>query len=161
MTVLEASALSIGYGATVVASGIDLALAPRQVTCLLGPNGAGKTTLFKTLLGLIPPLAGEVRSAAGIAGLSRAAGRAPMAYVPQAQPMEFAYTVLDLVLMGRTAHLGPFGRASQHDYASAMAALAALGIAALADRDANAHLRRPAAACADRPRAGAGGRASW
>ena len=31
-----------------------------------------------------------------------------MAYVPQAQVMEFAYTVLDLVLMGRTAHLGPF-----------------------------------------------------
>ena len=57
---LAARGLSIGYGERTVAAGIDLAVARGEVLCLLGPNGAGKTTLFKTLLGLLPPIAGEV-----------------------------------------------------------------------------------------------------
>ena len=106
---LQASALSIGYRRRPVAAGIDLAVARGEVLCLLGPNGAGKTTLFKTLLGLIPPLGGEVPlDGRPIDALTRAELARAMAYVPQAQVMEFAYTVLDLVLMGRTAHLGPF-----------------------------------------------------
>ena len=60
LTVLQASALSIGYAGRTVAAGIDLAVQRGEVLCLLGPNGAGKTTLFKTLLGLIPALGGEV-----------------------------------------------------------------------------------------------------
>jgi iron complex transport system ATP-binding protein len=60
-----------------------------------------------------------------------------MAYVPQAQVMEFAYTVLDLVLMGRTAHLGPFSAPGARDHERAQAALADLGIADLASAEAN------------------------
>ena len=110
---LEARSLAIGYARRRVAEGIELAVERGEVLCLLGPNGAGKTTLFKTLLGLIPSLGGEVRIEGRLlAALSRPALARSMAYVPQAQTMEFAYTVLDLVLMGRTAHLGPFaGRA--------------------------------------------------
>jgi len=63
LTMLEARALSIGYGARLVASGIDLALARGEVLCLLGPNGAGKTTLFKTLLGSFPRAAARSGSA--------------------------------------------------------------------------------------------------
>ena len=136
MIALEARGLSIGYGRTLIASGIDITLTAGQVTCLLGPNGVGKTTLFKTLLGLIPPLAGTIHiGGEDFAGLSRAQIARHIAYVPQAHPAAFAYTVLDLVIMGRTAYLGPFGQPSQNDYAKAMAALAALGIASLADRD--------------------------
>jgi len=58
--VLRARGLSIGYEGRVVAEGIDLAVARGEVLCLLGPNGAGKTTLFKTLLGLLPPIAGAI-----------------------------------------------------------------------------------------------------
>jgi len=138
LTVLEARALSIGYGTRLVASGIDLALARGEVLCLLGPNGAGKTTLFKTLLGLLPPRGGEVRlGGRPIGTLTRTEVARAMAYVPQAQAMEFAYTVLDLVLMGRTAHLGPFAAPGAVDRERARAALADLGILALADSDAN------------------------
>lgn len=48
----------------------------------------------------------------------------------------FTYTVLDLVVMGRTAHLGAFAAPSANDYTVAIAALERLGIAALAHRDA-------------------------
>jgi len=135
---LEARALSIGYGARLVAAGIDLSLARGEVLCLLGPNGAGKTTLFKTLLGLLPVRGGEVRlGGRAIEALTRPEVARAMAYVPQAQTMEFAYTVLDLVLMGRTAHLGPFAAPRAVDHQRARAALADLGILALADADAN------------------------
>ncbi len=135
---LEARSLAIGYARRRVAEGIELAVERGEVLCLLGPNGAGKTTLFKTLLGLIPSLGGEVRIEGRLlAALSRPALARSMAYVPQAQTMEFAYTVLDLVLMGRTAHLGPFAGPRAADRARAHAALADLGIETLAAADAN------------------------
>src|SRR6201999_2269245 len=108
-----------------------------EVLCLLGPNGAGKTTLFKTLLGLIPAKAGEVRlGGRPVEDLSRSEMARGIAYVPQAQTMEFAYSVLDLVLMGRTAHLGPFAGPRAVDRERAHAALADLGIRDLAEADA-------------------------
>ena len=135
---LAARGLSIGYDRRTVAAGIDLAVVRGEVLCLLGPNGAGKTTLFKTLLGLIPPLAGDVTiGERPLGALTRAELAKSMAYVPQAQVMEFAYTVLDLVLMGRTAHLGPFSAPGRRDHERARAALADLGIADLADAEAN------------------------
>jgi iron complex transport system ATP-binding protein len=135
---LQASALSIGYQSRIVASGIDLTVQRGEVLCLLGPNGAGKTTLFKTLLGLIPALAGDVTiGGRPLGALTRTELAQSMAYVPQAQVMEFAYTVLDLVLMGRTAHLGPFSAPGARDHERAHAALADLGIADLASAEAN------------------------
>lgn len=135
---IETRDLAIGHGTTEVASGIDLKVAPGEILCLLGPNGAGKTTLFRTLLGLIPALRGTVSVRGTPVGeLSRAALARSVAYVPQAQVMEFAYTVLDLVLMGRTAHLGPFATPSAIDRDRALSALDELGILELSDREAN------------------------
>jgi iron complex transport system ATP-binding protein len=136
MSLLATENLAIGYGSRIVASGIDLALAAGSVTCLLGPNGVGKTTLFRTLLGLIPPLAGTIRIGGDdLSHLSRAAVAREIAYVPQAYAGGFAYTLLDLAVMGRTAYLGTFGTPTKADFEIAMDALAALGIAALARRD--------------------------
>ncbi|MBN8970625.1 MAG: ABC transporter ATP-binding protein [Rhizobiales bacterium] len=136
MTLLRAHDLSIGYGRTVIARGIDLPIEAGGVTCLLGPNGIGKTTLFKTLLGLIPPLSGRVEIESNdLTSLDQQTVARHIAYVPQAQATEFSYSVLDLVVMGRTAHLGAFAAPGANDYAIAMTALERLGIAELADRD--------------------------
>lgn len=135
MTALRAEGLDIGYGRTMVAQGIDLTLSPGTLTCLLGPNAVGKTTLFRTLLGLIPALAGRILLGEEDLGtLPRPAIAKRIAFVPQAYRGESAHTVLDLVIMGRTAHLGLFGTPSEKDRALAVEALDRLGIGGLAPR---------------------------
>ena len=136
MSPLSAERLTIGHGARVLARDLALTLQAGAVTCLIGPNGAGKTTLFRTLLGLAPALGGVVRVAgAPLSRFSRAELARAVAYVPQAAPSELSTTLLDLALMGRTAHMGLFATPSHADRAAAQGALDALGIAHLSGRD--------------------------
>jgi iron complex transport system ATP-binding protein len=136
MILIAARGLAIGYGRTRIAGDLDLSVIAGSVTCLLGPNGVGKTTLFKTLLGLLPPLSGAVEiDGDDLSRLDRQTIARHIAYVPQAHIAEFPYSVIDLVVMGRTAHLGAFSSPRRMDYEAAMAALDQLGIAALAERD--------------------------
>ncbi|MFV0368178.1 MAG: ATP-binding cassette domain-containing protein, partial [Hyphomicrobiaceae bacterium] len=106
-TLISAQDLGFGYPGKPVGRGVDLAVKAGEVVCLLGPNGSGKTTLFKTLLGLLPPQEGTVSiEGAPIVHLSRPKIARLVAYVPQAHAAQFPYRVIDMVVMGRTAHLG-------------------------------------------------------
>jgi len=135
-TRLAARALAFGYGAQVVGRDVDIDVRAGEIFCLLGPNGSGKTTLFKTLLGLLPAQAGEVFI--GGTPLTRLARREiarRLAYVPQAHTAHFPFRVVDMVVMGRTARLGPFAAPTAEDRRRADEALALLGIAHLAERN--------------------------
>ncbi|MFF3335246.1 ABC transporter ATP-binding protein [Streptomyces sp. NPDC002888] len=79
---IEASALSAGYGARPVVRDLDLQVRPGEVVALLGPNGAGKSTTLRALAGDLAPMSGEVRwlGAADRSPLHRRA-RAGLAYV--------------------------------------------------------------------------------
>ena len=69
--ILSVHALEVRYGDIVALHGIDLDIQPGQAVALLGANGAGKTTLMKAIIGLLPPVAGDVRfEGASIATLS-------------------------------------------------------------------------------------------
>src|SRR5262249_8272314 len=126
--------LAFGYPRKRVGAGVSLDLAAGEVMCLLGPNGGGKTTLFKTILGLVPAQGGEVRYGdTALARMARAEVARIAGYVPQAHTGYFPFSVFDVVLMGRAAHLGPFSSPGKRDREIAERALETIGIARLAD----------------------------
>jgi len=133
---LEARGLVAGYGAAeAVLRGVDLALEHGVFTCVLGPNGAGKTTLLRAMLGTLAPRAGQVllegRPLREVPPRERARR---VAYVPQVPTSAFAFTVRELVAMGRHAHQGALGLASFADREAVERALARTGARDLADR---------------------------
>jgi iron complex transport system ATP-binding protein len=135
MTLLSARGLAYGHPGRTIGRGIDLDVQSGEVLCVLGPNGGGKTTLFRTLLGLLPAHGGSISlGAKPLAGYAPADRARLMAYVPQAGNSYFAFTVRDVVLMGRTAHLGLFASPGEKDFAAADAALAELNVARLTDK---------------------------
>ncbi|MFD3312062.1 ABC transporter ATP-binding protein [Streptomyces sp. NPDC058694] len=79
---IEARALSAGYGTVPVLRDLDLEVRPGEVVALLGPNGAGKSTTLRVLSGELAPMSGEVRwlGGTGQAPLHRRA-REGLAYV--------------------------------------------------------------------------------
>lgn len=132
---LQAKELAIGHGSRCLGRGLELSLRSGQVVALLGPNGSGKTTLLRTLLGLQPALAGSVV----LAGreLTRYGERERaryLAYVPQASGNSFAFSVLELVLMGRVARLGLLSAPGKQEVNKARDVLQQLGIGNLADK---------------------------
>jgi iron complex transport system ATP-binding protein len=127
--------LAFGYRGKSVGSEVSFALESGEVLCLLGPNGAGKTTLFKTILRLLAPLSGTIAiDAEAIDRWSRRRLARVFGYVPQAQLGLFPFTVRDVVLMGRTAHIDLFATPSAQDQEVAAHMLDLLGIAHLADQ---------------------------
>src|SRR5262249_23204771 len=131
---LEARDLAFGYRGHPVGRDVSLALGAGEVMCLLGPNGSGKTTLFKTLLGLLPAQGGRVlMDGAELSGRKRNEIARMVSYVPQAHAAFFPFSVSEVVLMGRTAHVGVFSSPSRQDQGMAAAALERMGLAHLAD----------------------------
>ena len=130
---LQVKSLAFGFPGRTVGRDVGFALAHGEVMCVLGPNGGGKTTLFRTILGLLSPHGGEVLlEGTALQGMSRPQIARCVGYVPQGHAAYFAYTVREMVLMGRTAHLGAFATPGKRDREVAQRSLDALGIAHLA-----------------------------
>jgi iron complex transport system ATP-binding protein len=137
--VLEAVGLTVGYGRRAVLSGVSFVVGAQERWVVLGPNGAGKSTLVRTLLGLQPPLAGEVRVAGRpLSSWERGALARQVAWVPQRFSPPEGFTGLEVVLMGRAPHLGLLGHPSAADAQHARALLEELEAGHLADRPAQA-----------------------
>jgi iron complex transport system ATP-binding protein len=106
-----------------------------SLTGLIGPNGCGKTTLLKLLAGVLRPDSGTVAlDGRALSGMSPRQVARRIAVVPQETHPAFEYTVLEMTLMGRHPHLGPFELEGPADLAIAREALEATGTAHLADR---------------------------
>jgi iron complex transport system ATP-binding protein len=133
---LQATDLVFAYGrGTPVVRGVSLTVPNGALVGVLGPNGSGKTTLLRLLGGLRVPSSGTVTlDGHPLSSLSRAAAAKRIAVVPQETQLAFDYTVLEVVLMGRYAHLGAFAVEGPADIAIAREALAATGAGAFEDR---------------------------
>ncbi|MCZ8261208.1 MAG: ABC transporter ATP-binding protein [Beijerinckiaceae bacterium] len=108
--ILTVSGITARYGHAQVLFGVDLALAPGEVVALMGRNGAGKSTTFKTIMGLIPASAGEIRFDGR--DITRLApyeiARGGLGYVPEERRIFTDLTVAENLEVGRRA--APAGR---------------------------------------------------
>ncbi len=87
--------LSVGYDGRAIVTGIDFSLDKGDYLCIVGENGSGKTTFMKTLLGLQPPVSGEMIFGEG-------AGSDEIGYLPQQTEVQkdFPASVGEIVLSG-------------------------------------------------------------
>jgi manganese/iron transport system ATP-binding protein len=104
------------------------------VTALVGVNGSGKSTLFKAIMGFVRASRGSI-AALGMP-VSQALKRNLVAYVPQAEEVDWSFPVLveDVVMMGRYGHMGFLRRARIEDHAAVTDALERVGMTAFRKR---------------------------
>jgi ABC-type Mn2+/Zn2+ transport system ATPase subunit len=116
--------LAVGYGGPAVLSDVSFTVRPGQRIAVLGPNGGGKTTLFRALLGELPPLSGSVELNA----------RCALVAQTERSRLDFPVTALDVATMGTVARIAWYRRPGRAERADALEALAAVGMAELANR---------------------------
>jgi len=132
---LELTGVAVSLGGAPVLRGVDLAVAAGEVVGLVGCNGAGKTTLLRVVTRVLAPDAGEVRvEGRALAAYRRRELARRVALVPQETAVPFPFRVAEVVLMGRTPHLGALAFESRADLERARDAMAQVGVAHLADR---------------------------
>lgn len=112
-SLVEIRNLTAGYGQNIVLREVNLTIQPFDFIGVIGPNGGGKTTLLKALLGLIPPMAGEINFAETMTGGS--AHR--IGYLPQISNIDrkFPVTVFDVVRSGLMSRKRLIGRYSSQE----------------------------------------------
>ena len=130
--VLDIHDITVAYQRKPVLWDVDLTIEQPQLAAIIGPNGAGKSTLIKAVLGLVPVASGSVQ----VFGMSVAAMRKRIGYVPQRESVdwEFPVSVLDVVLMGTYGQLGLFRRPGSAQRQFALECLEKVGLASFAQR---------------------------
>ena len=136
---LELKHLSKSYpGKRHALKDLSLTLPRGEIVGLLGENGAGKTTLLKCMIGLLPWHSGKtLLYGKDIHTLKPKDVWSTISYIPQSRGFAFSYTGLEMVLLGRSAHLGTFQQPGKEEIEMAEAMMERVGITRLANKDCN------------------------
>lgn len=109
-----------------------------EILGILGPNASGKTTLVRLMDGILHPQKGLVQlQGEDLRGMGRREIAKRVAVVPQETPMLYAFTALEVVLMGRSPYLPPLGFEGDKDLEIARRSLDKTGCAHLWKRNVN------------------------
>ncbi|MFH1929973.1 MAG: ABC transporter ATP-binding protein [Pseudomonadota bacterium] len=123
------------YGSLWALKGIHLDIPAGELVGILGPNGSGKSTLLKIMDGVLVPQEGEVQlKNRALSGFKRSALARKIALVAQETSFRFAFSVLEVVLMGRFPHLTRLQFEGKRDIEVALLALEAMHAVNLAER---------------------------
>jgi len=129
--ILDVQHITVRYDGHAALEDITFHLHEGERVAVVGPNGAGKSTLFKVVSGVLQPSSGDVK----IFG-SRPRGQVCIAYIPQRSQVDwhFPVSVADVVMMGRSAKLGPLNWPHKSDWEHVRHALETVQLSDLADR---------------------------
>jgi len=123
------------YKEAVILKNLTFAIPKGLFFIVIGPNGSGKTTLLKTLAGVERLQEGRIEiSGAALGSYSRRALARQIALVPQTVQIDFPFTVLEVILMGRAPHLGMLGLEQPQDLEVARQAMTFMEVDGLANR---------------------------
>jgi len=135
---VEARHLAYAYGDRPVLKDISFSVEKGDFFVIIGPNGSGKTTLMRIISGFLKPGNGRLAvMGRPIGAYTRRTLARTIAMVPQAVSVEFPFTVMELVLMGRSPHQGILGLADKADRDLARQAMSFTGVEELSGRRLN------------------------
>lgn len=130
-----AEAVKMAFGPEEILKGIDFSLHNKEFVGIIGPNGSGKSTFLKCIYRIQRPTAGKIFfNGKNLDELSYRESALQLAVVAQHNSYSFDFTVLDVVLMGRSPHKRLLQRDNQEDYAIARRALATVGLEGFDER---------------------------
>lgn len=129
MSLITVNDLSIGYDQHEIVSGLSFSIDSGSYLCIVGENGSGKTTLMRTILGLIPPIRGNIHFGDGLM-------KTEIGYLPQqtSYQKDFPASVMEIVVSGFQGQKGMRPFYSKQDKAAARANMERLGILQLEKR---------------------------
>lgn len=114
MALLACNNLSLGYDGRVIVDNISFCVQSGDYLCIVGENGSGKSTLMRTVLGLQPPISGEILTGDGLT-------QNEIGYLPQQTQVQkdFPASVTEVVLSGFCGKNGlkPFYSGEQKELA--------------------------------------------
>lgn len=137
MSLIEVKNAAFSYdGKRTIFENINFEVEEGEIFCIVGPNGCGKSTLIDCILGLNKLKSGQI-----LVGQQPIESMKPkefaehVAYVPQGHKTTFAYTVLDVVTMGRTYAARMFAPPGEEEKSIAREALKLVGLEGFEDRE--------------------------
>ena len=132
---IRVEAVTFAYGSDAVLRDVSCTIGRGEFVGIIGPNGSGKSTLLKLMSGYLRPARGLVAIDGSPAErLSRAALGRLIGVVPQDTLVALPFTVMEMVLLGRTPHGAGFAFEGEHDLAAARRAMERTDTVALAGR---------------------------
>lgn len=137
MALIQVQDAAFSYdGKHMIFQHLNLQAREGEILCIIGPNGCGKSTLIDCLLGLNKLNAGAIFiNEKPVERLKPRELAEQMAYVPQGHRTTFAYTVLDVVTMGRTYASKTFSPPGKEQQDIARDALHQVGLAGFEERE--------------------------
>ncbi|HEU65852.1 MAG TPA: ABC transporter ATP-binding protein, partial [Chloroflexi bacterium] len=132
---IELDNVSLGYNHQAILHNVNMKAKPGQLLGLVGPNGSGKSTLIKGMARVIDLFSGHILiDGRDIKTIKRDELARLVATVPQSPALPGAFTAFEVVLMGRTPHLGLLRYEGGQDLAIAWQAMEATQTRPFAER---------------------------
>lgn len=135
---IQTDTIQVSFGSKTILHDISLAIQDKEFVGIIGPNGSGKSTFLKCLYRVLQPSGGKIYfDGSELSSLSHRDTALKIAVVAQHSTVNFDFSVLEMVLMGRSPYKGLLDRDQLDDYEIARHALSEVGLSDFESRNFN------------------------